>query len=166
MKPPSHLRPAQTGSTLIISLIMLVLMTLFVLSAINSSTVNLRISANTQAADEAHAAAQRAVEAHISAIGNFYPTPTGLASTSMSVNNDATGNYTVTVATPVCRRAAKQIPARTVDCANGEAQGIFCVDTLWEVSATATNASTGVSQTVVQGVSISFAPDSVPSNCN
>ena len=52
---------------------MLVLLTLFVLSAINSSTVNLRISSNTQMQDEARAAAQRALEAYVSVYANFYP---------------------------------------------------------------------------------------------
>ena len=47
-------------------MIMLVLLTLFVLSAINSGTINLRISGNTQAQDEARAAAQQAIEQVVS----------------------------------------------------------------------------------------------------
>src|SRR5207302_2415351 len=52
----------QRGAALFVSLIMLVLITLFVLAAINMSTVNLRITANSQARSEAIAAAQQAIE--------------------------------------------------------------------------------------------------------
>ena len=160
-----HTGRRQTGSTLIVSMIMLVLLTLFVLSAINSSTVNLRISSNTQTQDEARAAAQRALEAYVSVYANFYPTPTA-QNTTVSVNNDTTGNYAVSITAPICKRAAKQAPARTPSCASGEVAGVYCIDTLWEVSATASATATGVSRTITQGVSITFPPDSVPPNCS
>src|SRR5690349_9013522 len=104
----------QSGSALIVSLIMLTLLTLFVLSAINSGTINLRIAANTQARDEARAAAQKGIEALLSSKTNFYPTATGWSGT-LSVNNDSggTGNYSVVVATPQCMHAAKQISGFT-----------------------------------------------------
>ena len=158
----------QAGSALIVSLIMLTLLTLFVLSAINSSTINLRIANNTQAQDEARAAARQAIETMISSAANITGA-TGNTTSPISVNNDTsgqTGDYSVTVFKPVCKRASKQNPPKTIQCANGAAYGVYCYDTLWEITATATRASTGASQTVTQGVSITFAPDAVPSSCS
>jgi len=154
----------ERGVALVIGMIMLVLLTLLVLSAINTSTTNLRISANMQAEDEARAMAQQAIEQFISVYANFYPTPTGVAATGYDVNNNGTPDYTVTVAAPVCKRAAQQIPPRTIDCANGVKNGIYCWDTLWEVKATAANAATGASQVVTQGVSITFPPQFNPAS--
>ena len=155
-------RGQQRGSTLTISMIMLVLLTLFVLSAINSSTINLRIAGNTQAQDEARAAAQQAIEALVSSYANFFPVPApavpASAPLTISVNKDASGNYTVTRTAPVCKSASQQLPPRTTDCINGQKSGLICYDTLWEVSATATNTRTGVSQTVTQGVTLTFPP--------
>jgi len=51
----------QHGMTLVVSLIMLVVITLFVLSAIRLSTANLRTVGNAQARNEAAAASQRAI---------------------------------------------------------------------------------------------------------
>jgi Tfp pilus assembly protein PilX len=161
MHTPEMLGHRQNGSALIVSLIMLTLLTLFVLSAIGSSTVNLKIAGNTQVQDEARAAAQRGIERVISSYANFDPTPTGLAATPISVNNDITnqsGDYSVTVAAPVCTRAEVQLVPKTTDCLNGIKSGVACTDTVWEVRATATDTRTAASQTVVQGINITFSP--------
>jgi Tfp pilus assembly protein PilX len=155
----------QTGSTLTISMIMLVLLTLFVLSAINSGLINLRIAGNTQAQDEARAAAQQAIESVVSSYANFYPTPVAAVTTNISINNDSSGNYSVTRTVPVCKSARQQIPARMISCVNGFRAPLYCWDTLWEVSATATNTKTGVSQSVTQGVKIVFPPQFDPASC-
>lgn len=162
MRAPGR-RP-QAGSTLIISLIMLVLLTLAALSSIGSGTINLRIANNMQTRDEGLAAAQREIEDFISSPANFTPVPAGRTRT-VSVNGHASGNYTVTVGTPACKRSALQKPARTLECINGEKAGVYCRDTLWEVTATATPAAGGSSQSVTQGVTIAFAPDKVPATC-
>jgi len=150
----------QRGLAMVIGMIMLVLLTLLVVSAINSSSVNLRITGNMQAQDEARAMAQQAIERVLGVKANFYPTPTGQAATNYYVDNNSTGNavYSVSVAAPVCKGAAKQFPGRTADCINGARAGLFCWDTLWEVVATATDAKTGVRQVITQGVAIPFEP--------
>jgi Tfp pilus assembly protein PilX len=152
----------QSGSALIVGMIMLVLLTLFVLSAVNSGLINLRIASNTQARDEARAAAQQAIEQVVSSFLNFDPVPLAAATNDLSVNNDASGNYSVAVTSPRCKLATLQIPPKTLDCANGVGSGVFCLDTLWEVTAVATDTRTGASQTVTQGVSITFAPGTTP----
>jgi PilX N-terminal len=154
----------QRGVALVMALIMLVLLTLLVLSAINSGTINLRIARNMQAEDEARASAQQAIEKFVSAYSNFYPTPTGKPATGYDINNDGTADYSVIVATPVCKRAAQQIPPRSIACANGVKNGLYCWDTLWEVTATASDTNTGVSQIVAQGVAITFPPAFLPSS--
>ena len=170
---PRH-RFRQDGVALVVGLIMLVLLTLMVLSAINSGTVNLRISGNMQAEDEARAAAQQAIENFLSSYANFctnappaactVPSPAGKPPTGYDVNNTATPTeYTVTVAPPVCKRAAPQVPGHTAACINGAKAGLFCWDTLWEVQATAVDAKTGVSQVVTQGVAVPFPPGFTPS---
>src|SRR5512135_2732830 len=163
-----QLRRRQRGVALVIGMIMLVLLTLLVLSAINTSTINLRISGNMQSEDEARAMAQQAIEQYISSYTNFSPAPpgppVGIAATGYDVNGDGKADYTVTVAAPVCKRAAKQIPPRSIDCANGVKNGIYCWDTLWEVGATAVNVASGAKQSVAQGVSITFPPDFNPSS--
>jgi hypothetical protein len=160
----------QRGVALVIGMIMLVMLTLLVVSAINTSTTNLKVAGNMQSEDEARAMAQQAIEQFISSYSNFYPALVGPTTTPFNINNDSVANdYMVTVARPVCKRAAQQIPPRVstvpgheYDCVNGAKNGIYCWDTLWEVAATAVDTKSGVSQSVVQGVSLTFAPDFNP----
>jgi hypothetical protein len=157
-------RNRQSGAAMVIGLIMLLMLTLIVVSAINSGAINLRISGNMQAQDEARSAAQHALENFVSSYANFYPTPAGPITANYDVNNAGTSFYSVTVAKPVCKRAAQQIPPRIFpDCANGVKFGLYCWDTLWEVAATSVDTRTNVSQQVVQGVKIAFPPAFVPS---
>ena len=160
MKIASHRR--QSGSALVVGLIMLVLLTLFVLSAVNSGLINLRIAGNSQARDEARAAAQQGIEQVISSFLNFDPVPLAAATANQSINNDTSGNYSVAVSSPRCKLATLQIPPKTLDCANGIGAGVFCLDTLWEITAVATDTRTGASHTVTQGVAITFAPGTTP----
>ena len=163
-----YVKNRQTGSVLLVALVMITLLTLLVLSAVNSSTVNLRIAGNMQAQDGARAVAQRSIESFISQYTNFCtnpqpapctkPVPGGVAATGYDIDNDGTADFSVTVSAPACIQSAHQVPGRTLDCQNGYKAGIACWDTLWEVSATATDTRSGTSQTVVQGVAISFEP--------
>jgi Tfp pilus assembly protein PilX len=154
---------SQAGSTLLVSIIMLVLLTLFVLSAINSSTINLRIAGNTQALDEARAVAQQGIEQFVSSYANFYPTPASVPSTSVTVNN---ATYQYSIATAACISARPQNPPNPLllQCANGVKSGVFCWDTTWQVTAVATDTRSGASQSVTQGVSITFPPAFVPAS--
>ena len=161
----------QRGVALVIGMIMLVLITLLVVSAINAGSVNLRIAGNMQAEEGARAVAQQAIEQFIGVYSNFYPTPTAMNPTTpttpnFDINNDNTKEYVVSIAAPTCKVAAKQQPGKSADCINGARAGLFCWDTLWEVVATATDAKTGVRQVVTQGVSITFAPGFNPTTAH
>lgn len=152
----------QKGVALVIGMIFLVLLTLLVVSAINSGSVNLRITSNMQAQDEARALAQQSIEQYASVYSNFYPTPQAKAATTYDINNDGTGEYSITIAAPVCKSASQQTVARTPECAAGIKGGIFCWDTLWDVTAVATDSRTGISQSVTQGVALTFDPTFFP----
>jgi len=91
----------QRGATLVIGMIMLVMITLFVLAAVNMSTVNLRVMGNTQARNESIAAAQQAIEQV--ATTDFPKNPVAVT-VNVDVNGDTTTDYIVTVDKPVCTR--------------------------------------------------------------
>jgi len=57
---------SQRGSTLFIGLVMLVILTMFAVSSLNSSTINLKVVGNMQSRSEALNAAQEAIETTIS----------------------------------------------------------------------------------------------------
>ena len=94
----AQLRSRQTGVSLVVGLIMLIMLTLVVVSGIIGSSINLRIAGNMQLQDEARASAQQAIEQFVSAYSNFYPTPTGKPAAAYDINNDGTGDFQVTVA--------------------------------------------------------------------
>ena len=94
------LRANQGGAVLVVSLIMLVLVTLFALASINMSTVNLRMTANSQIRAEAVAAAQQAIEEVIS---KDFPANPQATTTSVAIPNTTTATYTVSIAAPECK---------------------------------------------------------------
>jgi hypothetical protein len=72
-------RGSQRGATLLVALIMLVLLTLFAISALNTSGTNLKVVGNMQARNEALNSAQISVERVLSMTDvntNFLKTPT------------------------------------------------------------------------------------------
>ena len=114
----------QRGAALFVSLIMLVVITLFVLSAINMSTVNLRITANTQAKQEAIAATQQAIEQVISR--NFTADPQA-ASITVNLHNDPSkADYTVAVAKPACSNAVPVTQAELAERDNADPDDVAC----------------------------------------
>ena len=84
----------QHGSSLLLSLVMLVALTLLVVSAVRMSNSNLKTVGNMQFKNEAVAAAQQAIEQQVLGdVRNFY-TPVDQA---ISING-----YTGTISAPVC----------------------------------------------------------------
>jgi len=135
----------QRGMTLVVSLIMLVVITLFVLSAIRLSTANLRTVGNMQARNEAAAASQRAIEDLLSSSAAF--TAPGSVTTPVTVNVNKS-DYSVAVATPVC------VKTEPVTGNSYDNSGLALQDTYWDVQTTATNAKSGASVTTNQGVKV------------
>ena len=90
-------RQSQQGATLIVSLVMLVVMTLFAVSAINLSSTNLKIVGNMQAQRLMEMAAQDAIERMISTSTYYSLTPT---TQSFTISGLA-----VAVSAPACVRS-------------------------------------------------------------
>jgi Tfp pilus assembly protein PilX len=78
---PSAVR--QRGATLLVALIMLVMLTLFALSAIRTGNVGLKIVGNQQTQKSMEAAAQEAIEQVVSNLGNFDPSTIVPAATTV-----------------------------------------------------------------------------------
>ena len=101
-------RQNQRGTTLLIGLIMLVLLTLMGLSAINSSTSNLKVVGNMQYQQEVLGAAQSAINDVLSKGSYFSDPATAPTSASVDVTGDGTADYTVALSQP-CIVATKDI---------------------------------------------------------
>lgn len=181
---------AQRGATLLVSLIMLVLLTLFAVSALNTGTTNLKVVGNMQSRSEAFNASQEAIETvlssplFISNPANAVPVPCGAANTLCTdVTGDGTPEYTTRLTPqPSCVqvRAIKVSElnlANTEDlgCAAGQAQqfGVggavtgdsLCANSVWEITAVTTSASSGTTVTTVQGVGVRIGADEMASAC-
>lgn len=127
----------QTGSTLLISLIMLVLLTLFVLSAINLTNVNLRVSGNMQVQEEAEAAAQQAID-------EVLKRPLVVTVTTEVVTPVAIGNSTYTPV--VTKQCIDSVVSKDTDPSN------LVYDSVWDIRAEITDARTGANVVLHQGV--------------
>jgi len=132
----------QRGATLFVALIFLLIMTLYAITSINMSTVNLRIVGNMQAVKYMDSAAQEAIEQKISNSDSF---ASSVGATT--VNSTISGtNFTVNVAAPDC------IDSQTAAGYSAVVENIIPEDNTWEISATVTDNVTGATSTIHQGV--------------
>ena len=163
----------QSGMTLVIALVMLVVLSLLVVSAIRFGTINLRITGNMQAETEASAAAQLAVEQTIATMVATSNLGTIAAQNNLEVSTGAV-TYKVNVAKPACM-FTKNIDPTKLDPSKKADQGCFentdtekqllangnlsttptaCKDQQWDVSASVNDNPTGAKLTILQGVSL------------
>lgn len=181
-----RLHGSQRGATLVIGMIMLVLVTLFILAAINMSTTNLRVMGNEQARNEAVQAAQQAVE-QVASVDFTKNPPTTTAPTvvTVDINGDTTPDYQATVTAACLNSVPVKVteldPNDTVNdgpcflstssstsgnTGSGGASGnSLCSATQWDVSASVTDATantTGANLTLHQGVSKRIATGDTP----
>ncbi|MDD4929987.1 MAG: hypothetical protein PHP85_12005 [Gallionella sp.] len=119
------LKRQQRGVTLLVGLIMLVVLTLLVLSAVRSSNTNLRIAGNMQMQAEATASAQQVIEQVISS--NFTANPASSVVT-VDINTDGEADYRVEVAQPVCTGSIPLMNA-SLDMSNPDDAGCFSSST-------------------------------------
>ena len=147
----------QSGATLLIVLVMLVVITLFVVSMIRLSSTNLKVVANMQAQRALEASAQQAIENKISsitffndAVGNSGTWPSGTNSINVSVNG-----YTVAINRPICTGSQPAEGYSAVSQISPE-------DTTWEVSATSTDSVTAASVQITQGLKMRLPASNCP----
>ena len=181
---------SQRGATLFIALVMLVMLTMFAVSSLNSSTINLKVVGNMQSRGEALNAAQEAIETTISTPqfisnpANAVLNPCGAANTLCS---DLTGNgapdYTTQlVPMPSCV-AVKSIKnselvltnKEDLGCAAGQQQqfGVsgavtgdsLCANTTWEITAETRATASAARVTVTQGVGVRISADDMATSC-
>lgn len=170
---PKRGRPSQTGATLMIAMIFLVLLTLIVISAIKATNVNTKVVGNIQVQKESEAAAQQAIETVIST--DFTKLPmAGTVQVDINNSGQAASTYSVTVPAPACT-SVKPIKLSELDASSaddmpcyvsGAAQntGIvgagtggnsLCSNSNWEVSATATAPGVATTSTTThQGIAV------------
>lgn len=148
----------ERGAALFVTLILLVVITLFALSMINSNIVSTRVVAAQQSEKTMELAAEQALEKFISTSANFLPAPTTTTQVNVTTpaygtasGNSSSNQKAVTVSAPKCI-------GETVATGFSLCQGFNCPpvpkDTTWEISATASDSATGASVSVTEGVKI------------
>jgi type II secretory pathway pseudopilin PulG len=124
---------SQRGAALIVGLIMLVLVTVMLISALVLSTSGFRSVSNMQFREEAIAAANRAIDQVISS--NFTAVPTA-EEINVDINDDGVVDYVVAIDEPVCVSAAQAFGADPSSLALPVAMTVASTwNTVWDVRA-------------------------------
>ena len=161
MRSPSRLPGRERGTTLLIALVFLVILTLFAVSGMNTGIVNLRTANNAQLMIEAQFAAQQQIEALLSSAANFHydktVPPATPWPTDTTTNVLTAGGYTdfsITASRPRC------VNVRNVDIEYSDdivKAGQAPREHYWVVEAVATDGVFGTKATVRQGIKIRLA---------
>jgi Tfp pilus assembly protein PilX len=183
--------PRQRGITLIVALVMMVIITLLALTTFNLSKSSIQVVSNMQARSEGIAAARQVLDEVISNT-RFFSTPNdalvnpcnGDANTRcVDVNGDGVTDITVVLTpAPSCVKAAplknssvSEGSSDDVNCllSTNQSFGIagsvtgdtLCADSLWEITAVATDTVTQSHVEMVQGVTVRVPKDDVETSC-
>lgn len=150
MRTPQALQRHQRGTTLLIALIFLVILTLFAVSGMNTGVINLRTANNAQMMLEAEYAAQQQIEAMLNSSSNFINAAAVAAetTTNVDVNGDSVTDFVVKTKRPRCMST---VPAPGY---SYEFQASAPKDTVWEVVANASDSVFGATSTLRQGVKV------------
>lgn len=179
----------QRGSSLVVAVIFLLLLGTLALTGLRSSTTNVQIVGNMQARHEVTAAAQMLLEQTVST-DEFARNPAGVfaaARVETDVNGDGVSDAVAVLAeAPRCLRA-RGVPLVDLDPSNpqdapcfasaalanpglvpgmGGPAGSLCADTEWHLRARATEAATGATITLNQGVTLRTAVVGLNTVCN
>jgi len=147
----------QTGVTLFIALIFLLVMTLFAVSSVNMSTGNLRIVGNMQAIKQMEAIAQDAIEQMLSDSSRYGNAPNGddIDVSFMTAAEDEE-IITVVIEDPIC------IDKVTASGYSAIQAGIIPEDTTWEIVARVTDPVSGAKVDVHQGFEMRMLANNCP----
>lgn len=130
--------PRQRGAVLVVSLLMLLVMTVLAVSTIDTSNINFQIINNLQSSLQNDAAAQRAIELTISDIATF----TNPGARSLTIEGQQ-----VNVSRARCR-------GFTPGTGFSAKWGLAPEETVWELTASASDPVSGASASSTQGVRI------------
>lgn len=186
-----HSPSRQRGITLIVGLIMLALMTLMALSSFNIGRVSMDIVGNMQHRSEVLAAANGAVQEAISTTRMinspntvFLDPCTGNNTRCVDTNGDGADDITVSLlpapfcvqAQPIPNAALNFATVGNSDCtvqvdqssfgiSGGASGNSLCANSLWEVTAVASDITTEASITVTQGVAVLASTANIAASC-
>lgn len=170
---------SQRGMTLLVSLIMLVVMTLFAITAIRTGNIGLKIVGNQQMQKLMESAAAQAVEQVVSNLGNFDSAttiaPTATVAQSVCVNPAANTPPVVlatnSMTTPGVCASGIQVDVAPVRCIAAKRQSggsltqpMATYENTWEIVATVTDRLYGSGAKAVfhQGVMVRMLASSCP----
>lgn len=186
---PNHAR--QSGATLLVAMIMLLLITLVVINTVNLGSSSVQTVSNMQSRNQATAAAEEALQEVISN-KRFFETPSTVFTTAcngsynakcIDTNGDGTPDITVTLTpNPTCVQARVLTNADLnmsseddPNCATPPAQEAFgmaaptnnseCARSVWEIQAQASDLVTQANMKVTQGVAVTVPKNAVDTSC-
>ena len=144
----------ETGATLIVALIFLVILTLLVFSGVKTGALSFLIANNVQYQREAIAVAQAVIDSKLTS-NSFFASPPTTSSTDTSIPN-----YTVTLYAPKCLGigTSEETGKKT------QYGGPIIPYYLWELEAQAVNTATGTKVNIVQGVKLQQSIGSICPN--
>lgn len=149
----------QKGATLIVSLVMLVMITLVVVSAMTLGFTNLKVVGNIQYRNEAVAAANSALEQLLSSDFSLSPVAKTI---TVDIDRDGTTDFTVDIEAPVCISSRPEVDITKCTPTESYLTGVsfgsgtgtaLCRENKWDIRATATG-SGGSSIVIRQGVAL------------
>jgi hypothetical protein len=168
MMAPVSVEPSRRGVALVIGMVILIVMTLMLLSAVTLSTGNLKAVSNAQFRDSALAAANLAVEQVVSTAFMNAPEAVRVA---VDIDRDGLCDYTVDVPAPACTRWAIPAPgdldpskpadqpcfsSSRIGGLSAGPGGSVCADTLWELRAQVVDAGTGQAADAMTGAAVTI----------
>ena len=130
----------QRGATLIIALIMLLILTLYVVTSVNLGAVDLKIAGNVQAKTLVESAVQQGIEQVLSSETSL----TTSTAQTLSING-----ISVAIDKPSCLYSS---PVAGYYMTASTQTSLAPLDTQWEVAASGTDAVTGATTAIHQGV--------------
>ena len=167
------MKSRQRGITLVVSLIMLIVLTLLVVSAVRFGNINLKISGNAQTETEATAATQVAIEQTLKQVVAADKIDSIAARPAATISTGG-ASYTVNVAKPTCV-LSKNIKNIELDPAKAGDRLCFgssdpdklvgsdgklveaptsCKGQQWDIAATTADGASGAQVSMLQGVSL------------
>lgn len=171
MRPVTEIRQLQRGATLIISLVMLIVLTLFAVTAIRTGNVGLKIVGNQQAQKLMEAAVAQAIEQVASNLANFdaanVVAPTTTVAQRVCVNANS-GDAPVAIPPATCA-SGTQVDVQPARCIAAKrstggslTQQFSTYENTWEIIATVTDSVTGAKATYHQGLLVRMLASSCP----
>ncbi len=131
-------RPGERGTALVVGMIMLVLITLMLITALNVGTTNFRAMSNMQFRSEAIGAANKAIEQVISSPFTVAPAAETI---TVDLDNDGTTDYLVQIAQPQCVYAAQAFGTDPSSLSLPISMSVASTwNTIWDIDATVNGA--------------------------